>query len=235
MTPIEKAKGPHLYKSGRDTIAHATGPESQHMPTTRNATVGSAPVMQSDGSVAWTPVATSVAQLPQSVESFPRGDTVWQVDPGGLWDSGKCFVQMFSTLGRTQLTHVDFQFGAVGSGSDGAWAIWGGVDATGAWTLLAQGSLPNTSKGTVRVPFVTPLNLASYDSVALAQDPGAAGIMQPVRQASTYFSPNPPSGPPAAYAYLGTHTHGAAFTTLPVIPANDAIYLMQRWSSIGVR
>lgn len=170
-----------------------------------------------------------------NIEAFPRGNIVWQADPGDLWDSGLCFVQMFSTLDRVALTHIDLQFGTAGSGADGGWAVWGGVDATGVWTLLAQGLLPNATKGVARIPLVTPLDLTLYDSVALAQDPGAAGVTQPVRQASAYYSPNPPSGIAAAYAYLGTHVHGAAFTTLPVIPANDATYLMQKWSSIGVR
>ena len=174
-------------------------------------------------------------QATREIEAFPRGDIVWQTDPGGLWDSGLCFVQIFPTIGRRALAWIDFEFGAAGSGSDGAFALWGGVDSTGAWTLLAQDNLPNTVHGLTRYEFGAEIDVSLYNLIALAQDPGAAGVIQPVRQASTYFSPNPPSGPPAAYAYLGAHTHGAAFTTLPEIPANDAIYLMQKWSSIGVR
>lgn len=180
-------------------------------------------------------LASLTAQATREIEAFPRGDIVWQTDPGGLWDSDLCFVQIFPTIGRRALAWIDFEFGAAGSGVDGRFALWGGVDSTGAWTLLAQDDLPNSVHGLARYEFVPTLDISPYNLIAFAQDPGAAGVMQPVRQASTYFSPNPPSGPPAAYAYLGAHTHGDPFTTLPVIPANDAIYLMQKWSSIGVR
>jgi len=171
----------------------------------------------------------------REIEAFPRGEVVWQIDPGGLWDSDLCFVQVFPTIGRRALSWIDFEFGADGSGSDGKWALWGGVDSTGVWTLLDQGDLPNVVHGLARYVFGAEIDISAFNQIALAQDPGAAGVMQPVRQASTYFSPNPPSGPPAAYAYLGTHPHSAMFSTLPSIPAADAIYLMQKWSSIGVR
>ena len=171
----------------------------------------------------------------REIETFSRGDIVWQIDPGGLWDSSLCFVQVFPTIGRRALSWIDFEFGADGSGSDGKWALWGGIDSMGAWTLLDQGDLPNVVHGLARYTFGAEIDISAFNQIALAQDPGASGVMQPVRQTSTYFSPNPPSGPPAAYAYLGTHMHGAAFTTLPTIPASDAIYLMQKWSSIGVR
>jgi hypothetical protein len=189
-------------------------------------------LVRNDGST--TSLSRIQEEATREIESFPRGDIVWQTDPGGLWDTGLCFVHTFPVLGRSYLTHVDFQFGAVGSGTDGKWALWGGVDATGAWTLLTQGNLPNASKGLIRQELAE-ISLAGYNLVALAQDPGTSGVTQPVRQASTYYSPNPPSGIPAAYAYLGTHTHNATFTTLPTIPASDTIYLMQKWSSIGVR
>lgn len=180
-------------------------------------------------------LASAAVATAANIETFPRGDIVWQTDPGGLWDSDLCFVHLFPVVGKTRIVHLDFQFSEAGSGWDGAWAIWGGVDATSTWTILAQGYLPNASKGLVRYVFPTALGISAYDSIALAQDPGAAGLAQPVRQAATYFSPNPPSGLPAAYSYLGTHTHGATFSVLPVIPAADPIYLMQKWSSIGVR
>lgn len=190
-------------------------------------------VVLNDGSTI--PVASLRGEVIHDIPGFPRGDIVWQVDPGGLWDSGLCFVQVFPTIGRRALSWIDFEFGADGSGSDGKFALWGGIDSTGAWTLLAQGDLPNVVHGLARYTFGAEIDISAFNQIALAQDPGASGVMQPVRQTSTYFSPNPPSGPPAAYAYLGTHMHGAAFTTLPTIPASDAIYLMQKWSSIGVR
>ena len=167
--------------------------------------------------------------------TFLRGDVVWQQDPGGLWDTGKCFVHLFPLQGKREVLYIDFLFGAVGSGSDGSWGVWGGIEATGTWTLLDQGDLPNTSKGTVRGSFAIPLDVSAYDIVALAQDPGASGVSQPIRQAAMYYSPNPPVGIPAAYSYLGNHVHGSTYTTLPGISAPDVIYLMQKWSSIGVR
>ena len=171
----------------------------------------------------------------REIEAFPRGDIIWQMDPGGLWDSGLCFVQMFPVLGRTRLSWIDFEFGAPGSGADGGWALWGGEDASGSWTLLDQGLLPNTAHGIQRLVLGSELNIEGFNLIALAQDPGASGVMQPVRQSATYFSPAPPSGPPAVYAYLGTHVHANPFTTLPVIPAADATFLMQKWTAIGVR
>ena len=180
-------------------------------------------------------LASAAVATAANIETFPRGDIVWQTDPGGLWDSGLCFVHLFPVVGKTRIVHLDFQFAQAGSGWDGAWAIWGGIDSTSTWTILAQGYLPNTSKGLVRYALPTALDISAYDSIALAQDPGAAGLAQPVRQASVYYSPASPSGLPAAYSYLGTHTHGAVFSALPVIPAADPVYLMQKWSSIGVR
>lgn len=234
MAALTKVKGPALVLAGRETVAHSTADGFRHLPARNSAATGSVPVMQADGSVLWADPAAPTVNMVHYIEAFHRGDIVWQTDPGGLWDAGLCFVHIFPVIGRSYLTHVDFQFGDAGSGSDGKWAVWGGVDATGSWTLLAQADLPNTAKGLIRQDFAD-ISLAGYNLVALAQDPGAAGISQPVRQASTYFSPNPPSGPPTAYAYLGAHTHGDPFTTLPAIPAADATYLMQKWSSIGVR
>ena len=190
-------------------------------------------LVRNDGSV--TSLSKLEAAATREIEAFPRGDIIWQMDPGGLWDSGLCFVQMFPVLGRTRLSWIDFEFGAPGSGADGGWALWGGEDASGSWTLLDQGLLPNTAHGIQRLVLGSELNIEGFNLIALAQDPGASGVMQPVRQSATYFSPAPPSGPPAVYAYLGTHVHANPFTTLPVIPAADATYLMQKWSSIGVR
>ncbi len=170
----------------------------------------------------------------RDIAAFSRGDIVWQTDPGGLWDSGLCFVQIFAAAGCKKLVHIDFEFGDVGSGSDGRWAVWGGIDATGTWNLLSQGYLPNASNGLVRYSLPNEIDINGYDLIAIAQDPGATGITQPIRQAAMYYSPNPPIGIPAVYAYLGTHIHGTPFETLPVIPAADAIFLMQKWSSIGV-
>lgn len=234
MAALTKVKGPALVLAGRETVAHSTADGFKHLPARNDAAAGTVPIMQADGSILWGEVSAVSSTSYHYLDSFGRGDIVWQVDPGGLWDTGLCFVQIFPVIGRTHIKHIDFEFGAVGSGSDGKWGLWGGVDATGAWTLLAQSSLPNASKGLVRQAFAE-IALTGYNLVALAQDPGASGVTQPVRQASTYYSPNPPSGIPAAYAYLGTHAHNATFTTLPTIPAGDAIYLMQKWSSIGVR
>lgn len=180
-------------------------------------------------------LSTLTTAATREIEAFPRGDIIWQADPGGLWDSGLCFVQMFPVIGRTKLSWIDFEFGASGTGEDGAWSLWGGVDATGAWTLLKQDYLPNTASGIRRLSIGPEIDISVYNLIALAQDPGSPGISQPVRQPATYFSPAPPSGIPSVYAYLGAHTHGAPFTTLPAIPAADATYLMQKWSSIGVR
>ena len=257
---IENASGPHLHVAGKSSIAHNTGDGSLHLPKVGSAIAGMAPILQADkktvawgaaslGSVAWgaitgsitaqTDLANALSALSvssiQDRESFSKGDAIWQTDPGGLWDSGLCFVHMIPIKGRTKLVHIDFEFGDIGSGTDGAWAVWGGVDATGAWTLLSQGMLPNTSKGIVRYALPAEIALAGFDLLAIAQDPGAAGVPQPVRQAAMYYPPNPPSGMPAAYSYLGMHTHGSGFTLLPTIPWTDAIYLMQKWTSIGVR
>lgn len=171
----------------------------------------------------------------REIEAFPRGDIIWQTDPGGLWDSGLCFVQVFPTIGRKRLSYIDFEFGAAGTGEDGSWSLWGGVDATGTWTILKQDYLPNTVAGIRRLTIGPEIDISAYNLIALAQDPGAPGASQPVRQPATYFSPAPPSGIPSVYAYLGSHVHGDGFTTLPTIPADDATYLMQKWSSIGVR
>lgn len=257
---IENASGPHLHVAGKSSIAHNTSDGSWHLPKVGSAIAGMAPILQADkktvswgapslSSVAWGAITGSIAAQAdlanalatlsassiQDRESFPKGDSIWQVDPGGLWDSGLCFVHVIPVKGRAKLVYIDFEFGAVGSGTDGAWAVWGGVDATGAWTLLSQGALPNTSKGIVRYTLPAEIELAGYDLLAIAQDPGAVGVAQPVRQTAMYYPPNPPSGMPAAYSYLGMHSHGSSFTLLPTIPGADAIYLMQKWTSIGVR
>jgi len=182
-----------------------------------------------------TSVVSGIGAQVQDIPAFSRGDIVWQTDPGSLWDSGECFVQIFPVLGRQRLTYLDFEFGAAGSGSDGLWGIWGAVDGTGTWTLLQQGSLPNTSKGLSRLVLGTEINISAYDSLALAQDPGAASVTQPIKQGPQYYSPVPPTGPAASYGYLGTHTHNATFTTLPTIAVADAFHLVQKWCSIGVR
>ena len=231
---IDKVKGPHLVKLARGTVGHSTADGSRHLPAIGDATVGSSPVLLAGGVIGWR-VIDPAAIVPAPMESFPRGDIVWQTDPGGLWDSGLCFVHLFPTPGGTELVYLDFQFASGGTPGDGKWAVFGGVEAAGSWSVLAQGNLPNTSKGITRYALPTALDISAYDSIALAQDPGAAGLAQPVRQASVYYSPAPPSGLPAAYAYLGAHTHGAVFSALPAIPAADPIYLMQKWSSIGVR
>lgn len=172
----------------------------------------------------------------QDVPAFSRGDIVWQTDPGGLWDSAECFVQVFAVPGRQRLTYLDFEFGAAGSGSDGLWGVWGLIDNGGLPVLLTQGNLPNTSAGLARYVFGTEINISAYDSIALAQDPGAASVTQPVKQGPLYPSPNAPAGPNPTYGFLGTHTHNAVFTsTIPVIGASDAFHQMQKWCSIGVR
>lgn len=234
MMELTKTKGPHLVRLGRETVAHSTADGSLHMPASRGAPVGSAPVVQDDGTITWQVVDAATATL-VTIESFPRGDIIWQTDPGGLWDSGKCFVHMFATIGRARLVCLDFQFGAPGTGADGKWGVWGGIDSTGSWTLLGQGPLPNTVKGIRRYTFPAALDISAYDSIAVAQDPGASGVTQPVRQAALYYSPNPPTGIPAAYSYIGNHVHNDAFAALPTITAADATYLMQKWTAIGVR
>lgn len=192
---------------------------------------GSAIPTLSPGVLTWTGSAWEFVNVDPrpvfEVENFPYGQyTIAKDDEEDMWHPSGCFCWIHPAENWSRIKYIKTRnVGGPGTPT-GKFAIWAG-DASNALTKIHEGD-------TAFTVIDLDLDVSSYNFVGVTMDPLPSGVPEPVAVMKLSTGIATGSGFANVAAFIGTHVHGDAFGSFPVIIAEEPKYFVNKWMALGV-